>query len=63
METYIFRFQNTVAHFIANRTIVDMCLAAERRPGSRVAKRWWEQDGLDLEGMQTAVQEAERKDR
>ena len=28
--------------------------------GSRVAKRWWDQDGLDLEGMRTAVHEAER---
>ena len=24
--------------------------------------RWWEQEGLDLEGMQTASQEAERKE-
>ena len=25
-----------------------------------MAKRWWEQDGLDLEGMQTEDQEAEQ---
>ena len=37
-----------------------LCMAAEQRPGSRMAKRWWEQDGLDLEGMWTAAWEAER---
>ena len=31
--------------------------------GSRVAKKWWEQDIFDLEGMRTASQEAERTDR
>ena len=25
-----------------------------------MAKRWWEQDGLDLVGIQTSDQEAER---
>ena len=25
-----------------------------------MAKRWWEQDGLDLEGMRTAAREAEQ---
>ena len=28
--------------------------------GSRVAKRWWDQDGLDLEGMWAAAWEAEK---
>ena len=60
METYISRLQKTVAQFIATRPIVDLCLAAEQRPGSRVAKRCWEQDSLDLEGMRTADCEAER---
>ena len=26
---------------IANRPIMDLYLAADRRPGSRVAKPWW----------------------
>ena len=30
----------------------------ERRSGSRVAMRWWDQYGLDLKGMHTADQEA-----
>ena len=59
MEIYISRRHNTVAKFLATRTIMDLCLAAQRRPGSRLSKRWWDQDGLDLEGMRTADQEAE----
>ena len=39
--TYAFRCHNTVAQFIANRPIMDLYLAADRRPGSRVAKPWW----------------------
>ena len=60
VETYVSRCQNIVAQCIATRPIMDLCLAAERRPGSRVANRWWEQDGLDLEGMRTTAREAER---
>ena len=37
---------------------MDLCLAAERSPGSRIIKQWWEQDGLDVEGIQTASWEA-----
>ena len=60
VETYFSRRQNTVAQFIATRPIIDLCLAAVRRLGSQVAKRWLEQDGLDLEGMWMAAREAER---
>ena len=44
VDTYVSRHQNTVAQFIATSTIMYLCLAAERRLGSRVSKRWWEQD-------------------
>ena len=40
-----------------------LCLAAKRRLGPRVAMWWWEQEGLDLEGMRTAAREAEETDR
>ena len=30
--------------------------------GTRVSKRWWDQEGLDLEGMWTAAREAEREE-
>ena len=39
---------------------MDLCLVAEKRPGSRVANRWWEKEGLDVVGMRTADQEAEQ---
>ena len=41
---------------------MDLYLAAERRMGSRMPKRWWEQDGLDVEVMWMADQEAEWTD-
>ena len=60
VDTYVSLHQNTVAQYIATRPIMDLCLAAKRRPGPRVAIWWWEQEGLYLEGMRTAEQEAER---
>ena len=42
--------QNMVAQYIATRPILDLCERATRRPGARVSRRWWEQDGIDLEG-------------
>ena len=59
MKTYVYLFHNTVAQSIVARSIMDLRLVAERCPGSRVAKRWWEQEGLDFEGVWTADWEAE----
>ena len=39
---------------------MDLCLAVERSTGSKVAKKWLDQDVLDVEGMRTASWEAER---
>ena len=39
VETYISCLHNTVAQFIATVTIIDLFMAEERRPGSRVSKR------------------------
>ena len=39
---------------------MDLCLAAEQRPGLQVYKRWRKQDRVDVEGMRTAVREAEQ---
>ena len=47
--TYVTRRQNTVAQYIATQTILDLCERSARRPGARVSRRWWEQDGLYLE--------------
>ena len=39
VETYVSLHQNTLTQFIVTRTIMDLCLAAKRRPGSRVANQ------------------------
>ena len=63
LETYLSLSHNTVVQFIATRPIIDLFLAAERRLWSRMAKRWWDQEGLDFGGMQTEAQEAEWAER
>ena len=47
VRTSILRRQNTVAQFIAMRLILGLCEVAERRRGTRVPRRWWEQTGID----------------
>ena len=39
---------------------MDLFMMVERRLGSRVDKRWWEQDGLELDGMWVEAWDAER---
>ena len=46
-RTSVLRRQNTVAQFIATRPILGRCEVAERRRGTRVPQRWWEQSGID----------------
>ena len=46
LEVYIIRRKITVTKFISTRTIMELCLEAERHPVDRVTKMWWEQDGL-----------------
>ena len=60
VEIYVYCRKNTVAKYIATRPIIDLCLAEKRRPGTRVSMRWWEQEGMDLEGMRKAAQEADK---
>ena len=48
--TSIKRRQNTVAQYIVTRPILDLCEQAIRRPGAWVYWRWWEQEGIYLEG-------------
>ena len=47
IRTSILRRQNKVAQFIATRPILGLCEVAERRPGTRVPRRWWEQTGIN----------------
>ena len=48
--TYVTSRQNMVAKYIITRPIMDLCERSARRPGARMSRWWWEQDGLDLEG-------------
>ena len=41
VDTYVSFRHNTAAQFIATRTIMDLCLEADQRLGSRVDKRLW----------------------
>ena len=47
VRTSILRRQNMVVKFIATRPILGLCEVAERRRGTRVPRRWWEQTGID----------------
>ena len=62
LENYVSCHQNTVTQLIEIRPIMDLFMVAERRPGSQVDRRWWEQEGLELEGMQTAARGTEQEE-
>ena len=51
------RRQNTFAQYIAMQPIMDLCERATQQPGARVSRRWWEQDGIDLEGTKKCAAE------
>ena len=61
--TYITRIQNTVTQYIATQPILDLCERSDRSPGAKVSQRWWEQDGLDLEGAEKREVAAAESDR
>ena len=60
LETYVFRRQNNVAQYIAARPIMNLFLLAKRRSGPQVTMWWWEQEGLDFEGVQKTAWGVER---
>ena len=49
--------QNTVTQYIAMQLILDLCERATWRPGARVSWRWWEQEGINLEGAKKRAAE------
>ena len=51
IRVYIARLQNTVTQYIMTRPIMELCLAAERRPVIRLLRRWWEQPPLYILGI------------
>ena len=52
---YITRRQNTVTQYIATRLILDLCEQSIWRPGAWVSWKWWEKEGIDLEGSRRAA--------
>ena len=50
MEEYIRRRQNTVAHYIATRSLLNLYEGSERAPGLQLGMQRWEQVVIDLEG-------------
>ena len=46
-RTSVLRRQNRVAQFVATRPILGLCEGTERRGGTWVPQRWWEQPGID----------------
>ena len=56
---YTALLQNTVAQYIENRPIMDLCLASERKPGLRLSMKWWEQPDLDILGIRAGNAVAE----
>ena len=53
--TYVTRRNNTFAQYIGTQPIMDLCERSSQRPGVWVSWKWWEQDGLDLEGAKNWV--------
>ena len=56
---YIALLHNTVTQYIANRPIMDLCLAAERKPGMCLSRQWWGQLALDTQRIRAGNVEAE----
>ena len=48
-----------VTQYIATCPIMDLCLAAERKPGMRLFRQWWEQTALGILGISVGHAAAE----
>ena len=53
------RRQNTVAQYIATRTLLDLCEGSRQREGARFTLRWREQLGIDWEKAKAKETETE----
>ena len=59
VRTSINRRQNTVAQYIATRSLLDLCEGVSQREGARVTLRWWYQTGIDWEKSKAREAETE----
>ena len=55
---YIRNRLNTVAQYIATRSIMDLCERTVRRLGGWIARRWWEQEGINIAGEREQTEAA-----
>ena len=55
-EVYVRRRHNTVVQYITERPIMDLCEEEVRSTGAWVAKFWWYQEVIDIEGAWTAAE-------
>ena len=51
--------QNTVAHYIATRPLLELYEGEKQREGARVTMRWWDQTGIDWEKEKSRGEETE----
>ena len=58
----ITRSQNTVAQYIATRPILNLCEQATQRLGARVSRRWWDQEGINLDKSKVRAAETTTTD-
>ena len=59
VQTSINRRQNTVAQYIATRSLLELCEGVAQREGARVTLRWWYQTGIDWEKAKAREAETE----
>ena len=62
MEEYFRRLQNTVAQYIATRSLLDLCEGSEWEPGAWMGMWWWDQAGINLVGAREAAAAVVEKD-
>ena len=41
----------TIAQYIVTCPILELCMESYKKMGYQVSKRWWDQGGLDLDGV------------
>ena len=59
INAYFSCSKNTIYQYIATCLILELCLAAEWRPGKTVPKRLWEQGRVYWEGVGEVGKETE----
>ena len=62
VDEYIKCRQNTVAQYIATRSLLELFEGLDWAPGVQAGMRWWEQVGNDLAGSQEAAEVAKKGD-